>query len=108
MTYNIDKDTKTVTAVMIDCRNDAYNVLARQCANFVPFIGEDLAMPDIMTAKAVCCDCDEFDPKVGIQIARNKLIKKHQKVVRRMLEKHKSMIQNDINQIDLYLSKFEQ
>lgn len=66
-----------------NCRNDVYNILDKAFKNTPVFIddfwhGKDyLKIEDTYTAMAKCSVEDEFDVEKGVEIARNRALKKY-------------------------------
>lgn len=66
-----------------NCRNDVYNILDKAFKNIPVFVddfwhGNDpLKIEDTYTAMAKCSVEDEFDVEKGMEIARNRALKKY-------------------------------
>lgn len=80
--YYENPEKKTVYAVLEDTRYDAAMKIAKVlgCTKSLRFDLNKYVMPDTFKACAKCHPDDEYNPEVGMQIAKERLMRKYYKV----------------------------
>lgn len=77
--YFVNEKQRQVVGVLSDCRWDAYNKICKMIrdTDFCVAPNEKYMMPSEFRAVVQCDERDEFDPKVGMQIAKKRILDRY-------------------------------
>ena len=95
--YIVNEEKRTVVAVIDDCAGDAWNVIKKMTKNgvfaYTPFITSKYDIENTFVGVAKCNPEDAWDVSVGKELARKRVICKHDKAVREaLMEFHKEIV----------------
>lgn len=116
ISYIINKEKRTVVALMDNCDYDAYEILEKtglfshlSCKQ--DSICNSLMMNSIYRGKAKCSPEDTWDEEEGKRIARNRMLQSYYKARTRVLVRAKkefsNMLEDLSNRIDYGSNKLE-
>lgn len=95
--YIVNEEKRTVVAVIDNCACDAWNVIRKMTTNgvfaYAPLLTNKYDIDNTFVGVAKCNPEDAWDVNVGKELARKRVISKHDKAVREALMKfHKEIV----------------
>lgn len=97
----VNEDTRTVVAKITDVQTQMYDSLDKifPLSYRVPFIRKLVkGMPDTVVGRARCSLYDDFDPEIGIEIARGRAIASHAEMRARIFLKIRDYFADDLGE----------
>lgn len=95
--YVVNEEKRTVVAVIDNCAGDALSAIRKMTTNgvfaYAPLFTNKYDIDDTFVGMAKCNPEDVWDADVGKELARKRVISKHDKAVREALMKfHKEIV----------------
>lgn len=105
--YTVNEKKRCVTAVIDNAEMDAINLINKRSGGQLCLFRPDLIMRGTYVARVTCHDSDTFDPEVGKEIAKARVLEKYDrdlKVVLNRFQHAVEMLQETSKSIDDYVA----
>lgn len=105
--YSVIESQRKVIARIDNCENDAYNVLSKACKGKLLITEYAVKIAPKFTAVAKCHPDDTFDVEEGKKIARERVIKKYNKAMARVLAEFECVLDSCWDNIDEVFYRYQ-
>ena len=104
---NVIKDQGKIIACLSGCEYDAYNIIRKRLPDYVAVCPEATAIKPMYKAVAKCHPDDTFDEEYGVKLARDRVIAKYNKDVKKVLSAFVIEVGDAVDCIEAKTERFE-